>query len=156
MVLRALIVVLMAVSLSAAEPGEPLTKSPYPANLDRAATGKWWEVAQKARDGAISIGRHTTKKNTVTGRHFLDLEVPRDEVVCFALYTLHDRTLKMSAQLYPLFPDETRDVRLEVKRGDAWEQVATAKINDLGWSALFRVEDWDDTQTLPYRVLNPE
>ena len=156
MVLRALMVVLMAVSLSAAEPGEPLTKSPYPANLDRAATGKWWEVAQKARDGAISIGRHTTKKNTVTGRHFLDLEVPRDEVVCFALYTLHDRILKMSAQLYPLFPDETREVRLEVKRGDAWEQVATATVNDLGWSALFRVEDWDDTQTLPYRVLHGE
>ena len=29
-------------------------------------------------------------------------EVERSEVICFALYTVHDNTLKLTAQLYPL------------------------------------------------------
>ena len=81
MMLRLIVCLGLTVSVSAAEPGEPLVKSPYPANLDRAATGKWWEVARKAREGQVSGVRHTTNKNIVTGRHFLDLEAPRDEVV---------------------------------------------------------------------------
>ena len=35
--------------------------------------------------------------------------VERDEVICFALYTVANKTLKITAQLYPLKPDEDRD-----------------------------------------------
>ncbi|MEM9525323.1 MAG: hypothetical protein AAGA31_01885 [Bacteroidota bacterium] len=31
-------------------------------------------------------------------------------------------------------------------------EVARQKVNELGWSALFRVEDWDENQTTPYRL----
>ena len=31
-------------------------------------------------------------------------EVSRDKVICFALYTVQDNTLKLTAQLYPLKP----------------------------------------------------
>ncbi len=44
------------------------------------------------------------------------LQVPRDQVLAFAVYT-HDRgTLKLTGQLYPLMPDEAREVRLELMR----------------------------------------
>jgi len=65
---------------------------------------------------------------------------------------VHQRTLKMSAQLYPLFPKESRTVRLEVKKKRKWQQIATAKVNDLGWSAQFRIEKWDNSRSIPYRV----
>ena len=73
-------------------------------------------------------------------------------MVAFAIYTLHNKTLKLSAQLFPLFPKESRDIHLEVKKGDQWKKIATTKVNDLGWSGLFRLEQWDDSVDVPYRV----
>lgn len=143
-------------ALQAQEHGEPPVIAPYPKNLDQAATNKWWETAQKAREGKLGNKRHPKNSKTVTGQHFLDLEVARDKVVCFALYTVHNKTLKMSAQLFPLYPKESREVRLEVDKGNGWEQIATAKVNDLGWSALFRIENWDDSKTVKYRVRHGE
>lgn len=145
-----------AVSLCAQDHGEPPVTAPYPKNLDKAATNKWWIVAKNARDGKLANKRHPKNSKTVTGQHFLDLEVDRDKVVCFALYTVHNKTLKMSAQLFPLFPKESREVRLEIDKGSGWEQIATAKVNDLGWSALFRVENWDDSRDYKYRVRHGE
>ena len=147
---------LIGFALQAQDHGEPPVIAPYPKNLDKAAANKWWETAKKAREGKLGSKRHPKNSKTVTGQHFLDLEVPRDQVVCFALYTLHNKTLKMSAQLFPLFPKESREVRLEVDKGNGWEQVATAKVNDLGWSALFRVENWDDSRDYKYRVRHGE
>ncbi|MHB8897379.1 MAG: hypothetical protein ACYC6Y_01385 [Thermoguttaceae bacterium] len=62
------------------------------------------------------------------------VKVPRDRVVAFALCTHDHGVLKnMSAQVFPLREDEPRQVRLELKTGDQWRQVAF-----LGrWS-----EDW--------------
>jgi hypothetical protein len=81
-----------------------------------------------------------------------DVKVERDQVVAFGMYTVMKNTLKMSAQLYPLYPDETRTVRLEVERDGQWQEIATAEVNDLGWSALFRIEGWDATQDVAYRL----
>ncbi|MCM8533821.1 MAG: hypothetical protein NE330_21840, partial [Lentisphaeraceae bacterium] len=64
--------------------------------------------------------------------------------------------LKMSAQMFPLFPKESREVRLEVDKGNGFEVIAKSKVNDLGWSALFRVENWDDSKTVKYRVRHGE
>ncbi len=145
-----------AAALFAQRPGEPLVSAPYPENLDRAATSRWWETAKAGREGKVHDKRHPRGSVTATGRHFFDLECPRDEVVAFALYAVDNRTLKMSAQLHPLFPDESRTVRLEIKRSSSWDEIAVANVNDLGWSALFRVENWDDSQSVPYRVRHGE
>ena len=82
-------------------------------------------------------------------------DVPRDKVICFALYTVHDKTLKLSAQLYPLREGEGREVQLQVRKGDVWTTVATARVNETGWLATFRVEGWDQTRDYPYRVTHP-
>ncbi|MHC4199978.1 MAG: metallophosphoesterase family protein, partial [Planctomycetota bacterium] len=79
-------------------------------------------------------------------------QVARDKVICFALYTVHDGVLKLTAQLYPLKDGESRTVRLEAKRGGRWTEVARTEIVNPGWTAPFRVEKWDMTKEVPYRV----
>lgn len=106
-------------------------KAPFPDQLDNICSNEWWE---RGKNGIV------------------DVKVPRDEVICFGIYTVQDGVMKMTAQLFPLYPDETRTVRLEIKNGGKWEQIASAKVNDIGWSALFRVENWEQTKDVPYRL----
>ena len=79
-------------------------------------------------------------------------EVPRDKVICFALYTVHNKTLKLTAQFYPLKEGESRKARLEIKRDGEWIKVGDTNIIERGWTAPFRVNNWDDTLQIPYRV----
>ncbi len=82
----------------------------------------------------------------------VDIKVERDQVVAFGIYTVSDGVLKMTAQLYPLYPNETRTVRLEVQREGTWSEIQQQEVNDIGWSALFRVENWDASTSTPYRL----
>ena len=82
-------------------------------------------------------------------------DVARDQVICFALYTVQDQVLKLSAQLYPLQEGESREVHLEIDRAGKWKRIATEQVDNLGWMATFRVEDWDHTQDWQYRVIHP-
>ncbi|VGO12356.1 hypothetical protein PDESU_00908 [Pontiella desulfatans] len=100
------------------------------------------------------------KKNKATKRA-VELDVPRDQVIAAALYTVHGNTLKLNAQLFPLKPGEPRDVRLEIKEPTGWEEIQRVKVceneygnasKDRSWTALFRVVDWDDTRDVRYRV----
>jgi 3',5'-cyclic AMP phosphodiesterase CpdA len=107
------------------------------AYLDAQATGTWW-VQPTPRVSRI--------------RQILDLDVPRDQVVAFALYTHDNGVLKLTAQLFPLRPGEAREVRLEVQRQGAWREIARSPIVYPGWSAHFRVTGWNGAETVPYRV----
>ncbi|HOP77371.1 MAG TPA: hypothetical protein PLD05_07755, partial [Thermogutta sp.] len=80
------------------------------------------------------------------------VRVPRDQVVGFALYTHDHGVLKITAQLYPLKPEEPREVRLEFWQNGTWREVARAPVVYPGWSAHFRITPWDDTQRVRYRV----
>ena len=81
-------------------------------------------------------------------------EVSRDKVICFALYTVHNDIMKMTAQLYPLEEGEDRTVRLETKQSGSWKQIAQAQVIERGWTALFRVENWNTKKDIEYRVVH--
>lgn len=83
-------------------------------------------------------------------------EVSRDKVICFALYTVQRNILKLTAQLYPLESAEDRNVRLEIKQEGKWKQIAETKVIEQGWMAPFRIEKWDNTKDVEYRVLHGE
>lgn len=83
-------------------------------------------------------------------------EVTRDKVICFALYTVHNKTLKLTAQLYPLKDGEDRNVHLEIKKEGQWINIAKTKVIERGWTAPFRVNDWDDSISVTYRVRHGE
>lgn len=79
-------------------------------------------------------------------------EVAPVDIICFALYTVSDGTLKLTAQLYPIPDGETHTVRLEIMQGRKWVEVAKTKVINPGWTAPFRVEDWNDSMAQRYRV----
>ncbi|MGI9519257.1 MAG: metallophosphoesterase family protein, partial [Pirellulaceae bacterium] len=107
---------------------------PFPGfpRLETKASGQWWEVEDR------------------------NLVVPRDQVVAFALYTHDNGTLKLSAQLYPLKPDETKTVRLEFQENGEWMEVAKQEAIFPGWSAHFRFDNWDNSRDVAYRVRHGE
>ena len=84
----------------------------------------------------------------------IDLKIDRDSVIAFGIYTVSNNTLKLSAQLYPLYPEESREVRLEIEENGEWKELQRQNVNDLGWSALFRIENWDTTKDVKYRLLH--
>ena len=101
--------------------------------IDSLATNDWWNRGESP---------------------IINLKVDRDKVIAFGIYTVSKQTLKLTAQLFPLYPDETRTVRLAIKSNGKWQEIQTKDINDLGWSATFRVENWDNTKDVPYRILH--
>lgn len=84
------------------------------------------------------------------------VKVPRDQVIGFGLYTHENRTLKLTAQLYPLKPDEPREVRLELLQDKVWTEVARSPVIYPGWSAHFRIPDWNNSLDVPYRLRHGE
>ncbi len=107
---------------------EPEPFGPEFKQLERQSSGRWWELENPK------------------------LKVPRDQVIAFAVYT-HDRgTLKLTAQFYPLLPEEPKQAILELQTDGQWREAATRPIHEIGWSAHFRIEAWDNRQDVPYRV----
>jgi hypothetical protein len=109
--------------------------------LDTQTTGEWW-----------ATGTPRATKGPKPVPPIIDLNVPRDRVVAFALYTHEAGVLKMTALLYPLLANEPREARLEIERDGAWKTVATAPVEYPGWTSHFRVKGWDGTKTVRYRV----
>lgn len=131
------IFLLIAGRMGIAEADDPVFGLDFP-NLESLATGEWWNVPPKRRKA-------------------IDLNVPRNEVVAFAVYTHDHGILKLTAQLFPLMPEEARIVRLEFQdaRGE-WKEIAQVPVIELGWSAHFRIEPWDSTKGVAYRVRHGE
>jgi hypothetical protein len=109
----------------------------------------------------LACGGQAVPENKKTTKRAIELDVPRDRVIAAALYTVHEKTLKLNAQLFPLKPDESRDVRLEVETPAGWKEIQRVKVcgnaymnpaGDRSWTALFRVEHWDDSRNVRYRV----
>ena len=138
--LSALLVLLahgLAQDSGAGDPlGEPPVRAPFE-GLDTLCVNDWWNRGPNP---------------------IVTLAVPREEVVAFGIYTVDApaRILKLTAQLFPLYPDETRTVRLELEVGGAegpvWVEVGRREVSDLGWSTTFRVEGWDSTRDVRYRL----
>lgn len=122
-------------------------------SLDNLATGEWW----KRGHSAAGKGKGKAKgKAKSAPKRLIDLNVPRDQVVAFTVYTVDADTLKMTAQLYPLLDDETRSVRLEVEENGEWKEIASVEVVYPGWTAHFKIEDWDSSKDHAYRVRHAE
>ena len=107
-------------------------------DLDGWCTGAWWDQPPDKGPKAFS------------------LNVPRKDVIAFALYTVTPGaagrgTLKLTAQHFPLRPDEPREARLEIEEAGAWREHGTAPVLYPGWDAHFRVAAWDTSRDRRYR-----
>lgn len=109
--------------------------------IDTYCINDWWKHADSIRKNPNKI---------------IDVLVPRDQVICFGIYTTQNKVMKMTAQLFPLFPKESREVSLELNKNEKWVEVSRSKVNDIGWSTLFRIENWDESKDVPYRLKHGE
>jgi len=132
----------------------PETLPPHPFGaefpaLDGWATGAWWQADADAARASAPL--------KPDARPF-SLDVPRADVIAFALYTVDvppdggAGTLKLTAQLFPLKPGEPLEAALEVDRGAGWVEAARAEVLYPGWDVHFRVPGWDASRDVPYRV----
>ena len=62
---------------------EEYQKSPF-SDLDTLSTNDWWNRPENP---------------------IIDIKVERDNVIAFGIYTLSKNVLKLTAQLFPLYPD---------------------------------------------------
>ncbi|MCY1720596.1 metallophosphoesterase family protein [Prolixibacteraceae bacterium Z1-6] len=134
------LIILLPALAAFAQHGTPPVKAPFE-KLDLYCVNDWWVYNEEMKDNPKKI---------------IDVDVPRDEVICFGMYTVQGGVMKMTAQLFPLYPEESREVSLELKQKGKWEKVATEKVNDIGWSTLFRIEKWDDSKDVEYRLRHGE
>lgn len=67
-------------------------------------------------------------------------------------YTLSSGTLKMTAQMMPIGESDSQEARLEVQEDGSWREVAKATIIVPGYTAPFRVENWQGATDALYRV----
>jgi hypothetical protein len=73
--------------------------------------------------------------------------------ILFVHYTLSRGVMKMTAQMPPVGLEDEQIVRLDVRRGEAWEPAAEAKIDPDARTATFRAAGWDASAATPYRVV---
>ena len=122
---------LLSATTLCAQHGDPPVIAPFGKRLDSVCVNDWWN----------------RKKSQI-----VDVFVPRDQVVAFGIYTVHNGVLKMTAQLFPLYPKEDRTVRLEVEQAGKWVELQRQKVNDIGWATCFRVDGWDASKDVRYRL----
>jgi len=67
-------------------------------------------------------------------------------------YTLSNNILTMTAQMVPVSKSDPKEVFLEINKEGTWEQISKSEIITPGYTATFRVPDWNSSSDLPYRV----
>lgn len=113
--------------------------------------------------GNVALVSHPGSGNN-TGRYWFrdwkvygsKVEIHNDRLcgpILCTQYTLNRNILKMTAQMMPVGTDDNQTVELQIKQEDDWKAIATAKIITPGYTAPFRVEDWDSKKDTPYRVV---
>ncbi|MGB0369957.1 MAG: hypothetical protein ACPGN3_01305 [Opitutales bacterium] len=146
---------LLATALSA----QPDYNAPYPFGKesqtahqsDNVAIGEWWKYPSKEN------GPHDSPKGNKKSWPEQEMaawlqSIPREKALAFALYTHDHGVLKLTAQCFPLLPDEPKMVSLEFQRNGIWEKSIEQPVNYPGWDVQFRIENWDNSEDVPYRL----
>jgi len=73
--------------------------------------------------------------------------------ICFAQYTLHDKKLKLTAQLAPIEEIRGHSVHLQCKEQGTWKTKSSTQLKHIGRAVNFDLENWGPTTDVPYRIL---
>ena len=104
-----LILVLYSCNTNVSNKKDSLTApviTPFP-GIDTISTNDWWNRLPNP---------------------IIDVDVKREDVLAFGMYTVSKNILKLTAQLFPLYPHETREVRLEVYENRKWKEIQKKKL----------------------------
>ncbi len=113
-------------------------------------------------EGNLSIFSHLSANAQGTGWSFrgwrawgekILLHTERDfGPVLATQFTVHNRTLKLTAQMPPLGDDDASAAHLATLENGEWCTRASAQLEEDAYVFAFRVEDWDSSRVCEYRV----
>ena len=72
--------------------------------------------------------------------------------ILWTMHTLSKETVKMMALLPPVGENDNQNVSLQLRENGAWNTVATKQIESDSRTAVFKMENWDSTKDVEYRV----
>lgn len=72
--------------------------------------------------------------------------------ILFSQYTLSRNVLKLTAQMAPV-NHPTKQVDLQLFQNEKWETLLKAPIDKDARTATFKIEDWNDTSDVKYRLV---
>ena len=113
--------------------------------------------------GNVALVSHPGTGETTARFWFRDWKVSGskfeiyDEHLCGPIlctqYTLHNNILKMTAQMVPIGKMDSQTVKLQTKETGKWKTIATTNIIVPGYTAPFRVQNWDSSRDTQYQVV---
>ena len=110
----------------------------------------WGTSANKRRGGNVKFG---FSKLSVSGDKIEQHKEQAFGPILFAQHTLSNETLKLTAQMPPIGNKDGQTVELQIKSNGIWKAIATEKIDALARTATFKIENWDNTKEIPYRLV---
>ncbi len=72
--------------------------------------------------------------------------------ILWTMYTVNKNQLKLMALLPPLGKNDNQEVSLQLRQGLSWNDVATESIEPDSRTAVFKIDDWDPSRNVDYRV----
>jgi hypothetical protein len=113
--------------------------------------------------GNVALVSHGSPKMNGKGYWFKEWRVSGSKVqlhterafgpIVAAQHTLSRGVLKMTAQMPPLSKEDSQFAQLQIKRDDHWHTVSEGRLIEHSYTIPFRVENWDSTRTVPYRIV---
>ncbi len=120
------------------------------------------DVAGARFVGNVALASHPGSERPGGGFWFEDWSVAGSKLeyhpertcgpILSAQHTVSGGTLKLTAQMMPLGRNDNQSVNLQIKEQGQWKEVAAADIVDPGYTATFRIENWDESKDTPYRM----
>ena len=68
-------------------------------------------------------------------------------------YTLSEKQLNLTAQCMPIGLKDNRILRLQIKKAGQWIDMASSDINPPAYVAVFKIKNWEDSISHPFRVV---
>jgi alkaline phosphatase D len=125
------------------------------ANFGGAQPGKAGKAKAKAKAaGGAGFGQFWFADWKVEGSKLEAHDEQAFGPILFSQYTQSGGVMKLTAQMAPIGPQESQTVRLQLAGQGAadWSTAAEAKIHPQARTATFRIENWNATTDVPYRV----
>ena len=73
--------------------------------------------------------------------------------ILWAMYTLSNGRLKLTAQLPPIGKNDSQKVVLQFLRGGKWEKDEKGEIDPVSFTSIFSIDNWDSSHDVHYRLV---
>ncbi len=124
----------------------PLIPEKRPANV----YNPWGSKPGTGRKGNVNFWFADWK---ISGNKVEEFPERKFGPILFSQYTLSKGILKLTAQMAPVGQEDDKTVELQIKKDNKWQSIGVATIDALARTAEFKVENWDNTQDISYRLL---